>query len=114
MNMGPRGFIPSISGDIAPLEELSSLAREVEDKDGRAGRSSVQEVELSTTQPQTAGNVLEEFYGAGTVLGELGVLEKSSRLVSIECETPVRVSKRICICIVYGAMCIYLLYRPLY
>ena len=85
MNMEPRGFVPSSHGDIAPPDPTLS---EKEDKGVEAYRPSSGE----TAQP-TQSNIVEEFFGAGTVLGELGVLERNSRIMSIECETPVRVSE---------------------
>ena len=72
MNMEQRGFLPSTSGEIREGVWLTEEAP-------------------PTRQERQGLEKVEEFYGAGTVLGELGVLENSSRVISIECETPVRV-----------------------
>ena len=87
MNMEPRGFVSSAPCDIAPPNLSLSEKREkrVELPRPSSGEAAAHQV---LTQP----NMVEEFFGAGTVLGELGVLEKNSRVMSIECETPVRVS----------------------
>ena len=85
MNMEPRGLVPSTLGDIATADP-SLPEKGVEVPRPSSG-------ETAACQPPTQPNIVEEFFGAGTVLGELGVLEKNSRVISIECETPVRVSR---------------------
>ena len=89
--MKPRGSVRSTAG-VAYLEELSPLARE-EGGPGGGERGRDQSTPLTESGEIGPANVTEEFLGAGTVLGEMGVLEKTSRVISIECETPVRVSQ---------------------
>ena len=78
MNMEPGG-VPA--GEVAPLDLSPSPGpqEEGEEEEEDVGRE--------------VKNAVEEFHGAGAVLGELGVLENNkSHVLSIQCETPVRVS----------------------
>lgn len=84
--MEPRRFVPR---KIVPPNHTPSLS-EKDDKDGveptvlESGEPIAEQ--LPEHQPPSA--MVEDFFGAGTVLGGLGGL---SQIVSIECETPVRV-----------------------
>ena len=82
MNMEPRGDVQSTSGEVAPIEPSPSPRMEGEDE----------EEEEALGQSGGMKKAVEEFHGAGSVLGELGVLESASHVLSIQCETPVRVS----------------------
>lgn len=86
--MEPRGFLPSAAADVAPLDP--SPSSRADGKEGEEG----EELDLSPLGESAAmKTAVEEFHGAGAVLGELGVLENKSQVLSIECETPVRVSR---------------------
>jgi sodium/hydrogen exchanger 10/11 len=80
MNMEPRGDVQSTSGEVAPIEPSPSPRMEGEDE----------EEEEALGQSGGMKKAVEEFHGAGSVLGELGVLENASHVLSIQCETPVR------------------------
>ena len=100
MNMEPRGFVQSTSGEVAPIEPCLSPRTEGEEEEEEA--------------PGQSGGMkkaVEEFHGAGAVLGELGVLENTSHVLSIQCETPVRVSSS-CIFLSYLFCLFTLFYTP--
>ena len=96
MNTEPKEFAPPTSTDHTP----SSSEGEGSKKEPSELPKLSSDEPTSQQQPQGqggggggggGGKTVVEFYGAGTVLGELGVLENKNRIASIECETPVRV-----------------------
>lgn len=91
--MDPRGFVPSNSREVVPLNHTPSSS-EKDEKDKKEGVESTlpesgEPMAEQLPEQHPPLTKVEDFFGAGTVLGGLGGL---SRIVSIECETPVRVS----------------------
>ena len=54
-------------------------------------------LELGEAAPPKDSNVYVDFFGAGAVMGEMGILQQTSRCASVECETDVQVHIPICI-----------------
>ena len=48
-------------------------------------------LELGEAAPPKDSNVYVDFFGAGAVMGEMGILQQTSRCASVECETDVQV-----------------------
>ena len=84
--MEPRGFVPkeNVPTNHTPSSSEEDKKEGVEPTVPESGEPMAEQ--LPEQQPPPAK--MEDFFGAGTVLGGLGGL---SRIVSIECETPVRV-----------------------